>query len=105
RSNYYITAAGNNPAKTIVGDYIDNNLGDECKLSTEEVYWRYIPDKVVFNYIKGDLAAHIRQLIRNGKAYSSMRYDYDLRGNLKRRLFIFMHEHNHVKKFKKYYKI
>jgi len=105
RSNYYITAAGNNPAVTIVGDYVENSLGEECLLSKKEVYWRYIPDKVVFNYIKGELAERLKKLIHDGQAYSSMRYDYDLKGNFKRRLFIFMHEHNHVKKFKKYYKI
>ena len=105
RSNYYITAAGNNPAKTLVGDYIDGSLGDELRLSREEIYWRYVPDKVVFTFVKGELAERVRRLLREKKAYSSMRYDYDLRMNPRRRFFIFMHEHNHVKKFRKYYKI
>jgi len=105
RSNYYITAAGNNPAKTIVADYVDQNLGDECLLSKNEIYWRYIPDSVVFTYIKGELADKVRKHIKEGRAYSSMRYPFDLKGNLRRRLFVFLHERNHIKKFKKYYKI
>ncbi len=105
RSNYYITAACNNPAKTVVSDYVDDSLSSECKLSRNEVYWRYIPDKVVFNYIKGELAEKLKKMLKDGRAYSSMRYPYDLKGNVKRRFFIFMHERNHVKKFKKYYKI
>ena len=89
----------------MVGDYIDHDLGDELRLSREEIYWRYVPDKVVFTYVRGELAERVQRLLREKKAYSSMRYDYDLRMNPRRRFFIFMHEHNHIKKFRKYYRI
>ncbi len=103
RSNYYVTATGNNVARYIVDDYVKSQLPDGCLLNEKEVYWRYIPDKIVYKYSNDTLKTKVKSLIRTGDAYSSMRYKPDLRGNLKRRLFIMIHEHNHIKKFKTYY--
>ena len=105
RSNYYVTASGNNIAKQIVDDRILGVPFKETKFNSNEIYWRYVPDKVVYNYITDAEKAKVKSLIKAKKAYSSMRYKYDLKGNLKRWGFVNIHEHNHIKKFKTYYKI
>lgn len=105
RSNYYVTASGNNVARYIVDDYILNKPFKECLMNKKIIYWRYVPDKIVYNYVSDEIKKIIKQLKHDGKTYSSMRYKYDLKLNPKRRLFITAHEHNHKKKFKTYYKI
>lgn len=105
RSNYYVTASGNNIAKLIVDDRIENKPFEGTKYNSKEIYWRYVPDKVVYKYINDAEKRKVKELIKNKRAYSSMRYSYDLRGNIKRRAFVAIHEHNHIKKFKTYYKI
>jgi len=105
RSNYYVTASGNNVVKYIVDDFVDGKPYDGCLMNKNIVYWRYIPDGVVYDYVSDKYKKIIKQLIKDDKAYSSMRYKFDLRMNLKRRLFIIAHEYNHRKKYKKYYKI
>lgn len=105
RSNYYVTASGNNIARNVVEDRIENRPFTETHYNSNEIYWRYVPDKVVFNYITEEQKAKVKSLIKAKKAYSSMRYKFDLKGNLKRRAFVTIHEHNHIKKFKTYYKV
>lgn len=105
RSNYYVTASGNNIARNVVEDRIENKPFTETHYNSNEIYWRYVPDKVVFNYITEEQKAKVKSLIKAKKAYSSMRYKFDLKGNLKRRAFVAIHEHNHIKKFKTYYKV
>lgn len=105
RSNYYVTASGGNIAANIVRDRLLNEFenSDEFKLIDKEIYWRYIPDGTVKKYISSELWGKIKALKKSGAAYSSMRYKYDLRGNLKRRCYIMLHEYRHRKKYKKYY--
>lgn len=105
RSNYYVTASGNNVARYIVDDYILNKKFDDCIINKNIIYWRYIPDSIVYEYMSDKLIKVIKQLKKEKKAYSSMRYKYDLQMNPKRSLYIKAHEHNHKKKYKKYYKI
>lgn len=103
RSNYYVTAAGFNIARCIVEDYVENKLFEGCQINRNQIYWRYIPDSVVFRYTGKNLSTRVRQLIKAKKAYSSMRYAPDLRFNLKRYLFVILHEYRHIQKYKKYY--
>lgn len=105
RSNCYVTSSGNNIVRFVVDDYINNVEYDECVYNSSEIYWRYIPDKIVKKYVSPELYQKVRALKRGGKAYSSLRYSFDLKGNFKRRAFVFIHERNHIKKFKKYYKV
>ncbi|MFA6948477.1 MAG: ATP-grasp domain-containing protein [Eubacteriales bacterium] len=103
RSNYYVTATGHNPAEYIVEDFVLHHKSEDCDYNQNEIYWRYIPDKIVYHYVSPELANRVKALIKAGKAYSSMRYKFDTRRNPKRCFFIFMHERHHIKKFKKYY--
>ncbi len=106
RSNYYVTAAGNNVAQYIVRDYLEGGftVADGCKISDSEIYWRYIPDKIVYKYSSPEINSRVKNLISSGQAYSSMRYKPDLAGNPRRMLYVWLHELRHIGKFKKYYK-
>ena len=103
RSSYYVTAAGQNTAQWYVEDRVEKKDFDGCVYNKNEIYWRYIPDSVVYTYVKGALADRVRACVKEGRAFSSMRYPFDLKGNLKRRAFIFIHERRHIKKFRTYY--
>lgn len=102
RSNYYVTATGNNVARYIVDDYILNKPFKDCLINKNIIYWRYIPDRIVYEYVNDKYKKIIKQLKRENKAFSSMRYKYDLKMNPKRRLYVTAHEFNHKKKYKKY---
>lgn len=103
RSNYYVTAAGFNIARCLVEDYIENKPYDGCHINSNKIYWRYIPDSIVHRYTDAELWERVRALKNAKKAYSSMRYNPDLRFNIKRRVFIMLHEYRHIGKYKKYY--
>lgn len=103
RSNYYVTAAGHNVGKCIVDDYLENVPYHGCTYCDNAIYWRYIPDAVVFRYTSPALCRTVRELKKQKKAFSSMRYAPDLAHNLRRRAFVILHEYHHRKKFKQYY--
>jgi len=103
RSNYYVTAAGNNIARLIVEDRVEEKPYEGCKLDSEEIYWRYIPDSVVLKYSDKENCDKVRALKKAGKAYSSMRYPYDLKLNPMRWFYVNAHELNHIKKYKQFY--
>lgn len=103
RSNYYVTASGMNIARLIVEDWVEEKPYTGCKLDCEEIYWRYIPDSIVYKYSDPENIARVRALKKAGKAFSSMRYAYDLRMNPWRWAFVHVHEFKHIGKYKKYY--
>lgn len=103
RSNYYVTAAGCNIAEYIVRDAVLSESSDECYYCDKEVYWSYLPLKLVLRYANADMKARIKKLIKSGYAFSSMHYRFDTRFNPKRVAFILLHEKNQIKKFKRYY--
>ncbi|MDD4772431.1 MAG: hypothetical protein PHZ09_02345, partial [Eubacteriales bacterium] len=103
RSNYYVTASGFNIARSVVEDYVDNKAYDGCHINKNEIYWRYIPDSIVFRYTDAALCERVKRLIKAKKSFSSMRYAPDLRFNFRRWLFVILHEFRHIGKYKKYY--
>ena len=105
RSNYYVTATGNNIARLIVEDYVTRNLRPGCVYNQKKIFWRYIPDRVVYNYVNEKLCRQVKALKESGDIASSLRYSHDLRFNLKRFAYVVVHEHHHIKKYKTYYKV
>lgn len=105
RSNYYVTASGNNIARLVVRDRVTHDLPEGCVYNSNSVYWRYIPDSIVKKYMSERIWAQVKALIQAGKTASSLRYPYDLRFNFKRAAFVAAHEWRHHKKFKTYYKV
>lgn len=104
RSNYYVTSSGNNIAKFVVEDRVYNKELD-LKIQKEPFFWRCIPKKVVYKYVKNpDLVKKCKELVAQGKSATSFGYEADLKGNFKRRRYIFLYYVNQFRKFKKYCK-
>nr|WP_300003617.1 carboxylate--amine ligase [Tissierella sp.] len=102
RSNYYVTASGNNIAKYVVEDRVlEKNL--EFKVQKDPFYWHVVPNGVVFKYVKDQaLVKQVKSLISQGKEATSFGYSKDLSGNFKRSLYVFLYNINQFKKYKKY---
>ncbi|WAW15589.1 carboxylate--amine ligase [Peptostreptococcus equinus] len=104
RSNNYVTASGNNIAKYVVEDRVLNKEMD-LKIQKDNFYWHVIPNSVVYDYVKDkELVKRCKELVANGKSGSGYGYSYDLKGNFKRSLYIFLFGLNQKKKFKRYCK-
>ena len=102
RSNFYVTSSGNNIAELVVKDRVLNEELD-LKVQKEPFYWHVVPNKVVFKYVKDtDLKLRVKELINKGKEATSFGYDYDLKGNIKRKFYVFVYNLNQLKKYKKY---
>lgn len=100
RSNYYVTNAGENIARYIVDDYIDNKK-QECINVTEEALWLVIPKSVAFNYIPHEeYRARMRSLIGEGRYVNPLRYEHD--GGFGRKVKFFRSQLSHFYKYKKY---
>lgn len=104
RSNYYVTGSGNNIAKYVVEDRVENKEL-ELKIQKEPFFWRVIPRHVVYKFVKNkDLVNKCKQLASEGKEATSFGYKYDLSGNIKRSWYIFLYSINQIRKFNKYCK-
>ena len=104
RSNYYVTSSGNNIAKYIVEDRVYNKELD-LKIQKDAFFWHVIPNNVVYKYVKDQkLVNKAKKLVSEGKSATSFGYEKDLKGNFKRRWYIFLYNINQMRKFKKYCK-
>ena len=102
RSNNYVTASGNNIAKYVVEDRVYNKEMD-LKIQKEPFFWHVIPASVVYDFVKDKtLVKRCKDLVKEGKSGSAYHYKYDLSGNFKRSLYIFLFGLNQRKKFNKY---
>lgn len=101
RSNHYLTASGINPARLVTEDYVFNR-----ELNAPEptpVFWYSVPKKVVYRYCEDEaLVLRAKKLAKEGKSATPLKYRYDLRGNLWRRIFVFETLRRHHKKYKTY---
>ena len=103
RSNYHVTAAGDNLARMIVEDIILGTAYTGCHINRNQIYWRVIPDKVVFKYAKPETVAAIKELKRDGEAYNTLLCKDDLHLNPLRAFFVFENQRRYIEKYKKYY--
>jgi len=102
RSNNYILAAGINIAKLLVEDS-KNALGEEKIICENEVFWHLIPKKIVYKYVVDkNIVKKAKGLAKDKKAVSPLFYKYDLKGNIKRRAYIYIHHLKFFGKYKKY---
>ncbi|MBR3995547.1 MAG: hypothetical protein IKI97_09745 [Clostridia bacterium] len=106
RSNFYITASGENIARYLYEDYVNDSLGNmETKYVDTKVLWTYIPKRVIYKYCADKKYADMaKELVKSGKYISSLWYKEDLKGNPKRRFLVSAMVFNHFKKYKKYCK-
>lgn len=101
RSNYYVTAAGNNIARYVVEDRIYKHVLGECFMSTNEVFWHSVPAEVVYEYVDDPkFVEEAKRLAAEGKESMSFDYPYDLKGNPLRWAYVKVHVHRYFDKFK-----
>jgi D-aspartate ligase len=105
RSNYYVTAAGENIARYIVRDYVLDDLGEGCHVCDNEVLWCSIPRSIVFKYTHNDaLTAKAKALVKAKKAHTSVWYKPDLKNNPKRLFYVAAAQYRHFEKYRTYCK-
>lgn len=100
RTNYYVTAAGNNIARYVVEDRINHADLGECFMSTNEVFWHSVPRDVVFNYVKDPaFVERAKRLVKERKEAMSFNYGPDLFLNPLRWAWMKIHVHRYRDKF------
>ena len=100
RSNYYVTGAGENVARCIVDDYIENKKTG-FRATDKETLWLVIPKSVAFKYVAGrEYKARMRRLIKEGCCINPLRYGPD--GGISRKLRFFRSQISHFYKYRKY---
>ncbi len=105
RSNYYVTAAGENLARYIVRDYVTDDLPDGCHVCDNEVLWCSIPRSIIFKYTHNDaLTDKARALLRAKKAFSSVWYRPDIAFNPRRLFYAAASQYRHFEKYRTYCK-
>jgi len=100
RSNYYVTAAGNNLARYVVEDYI---YGRDMpfEIANARNLWTVIPLSVAFRYTRGEEnQAQMKQLVKEKRVINPLFMEGD--NKLKRLLFLYKLQMSHYFKFRKY---
>lgn len=99
RNNYYVTAAGANVARFIVGDLIENRAVEPVTVTNEIVY-TVLPKRLLLRYVTDPaLKKHVKTIMKKGIVNPLV---YRAEGP-KRRAYVLAAKANHVKKFLKYY--
>ena len=99
RSNYYVTSAGQNIAKTVIDDR-HGLLSGDCEICHSEVFWHTVPKPIIYKYAGKDMAKKLKSLVRSGKSFSSLWYRKDLK-NPKRLFFVAVHNFRYYGKYRK----
>jgi len=93
RSNYYMSAAGMNPARIAVEGY------DGEPLCGREIFWHSVPTKIVIERCANADNEKINELIKSGAAYSSLEYKKDMKNPL-RIAYIALHNAGFYRKYR-----
>ncbi|MBR0600136.1 ATP-grasp domain-containing protein [Sinanaerobacter chloroacetimidivorans] len=100
RSNFYVTGAGENIAKYVVEDYIEQKPL-EFKTITNKSLWLVVPKGVAFQYIKPEeYRKEMRALFQSGNYVNPLFYQKDK--GIIRRLRLLKSQFGHYVKYKKY---
>lgn len=100
RSNYYVTGAGQNIARYLVEDYIEQKPL-ELKVINEKSLWLVVPKGVAFRYIKPEeYRREMKDLIQSGRYVNPLFYKKD-KGFL-RKLRLLKSQLGHYYKYNKY---
>lgn len=106
RSNYYVTAGGNNTVKWIVDDLIYGKRFDGLKIANDDgskALFTVVTKKMLLDYVKDEsLRKEIKQLWREGKAINPI--DYAAETKFLRRLYPKIFLRRQEKSFKPYQK-
>ena len=99
RSNYYVTSAGQNIAKTVIDD-CRGLLSGDCEICHSEVFWHTVPKPIIYKYANKETVKKLKSLVRSGKSFSSLWYRKDLK-NPKRLFFVAVHNFRYYGKYRK----
>lgn len=99
RSNYYVTSAGQNIAKTVIDD-CRGLLSGDCEICHSEVFWHTVPKPIIYKYADKETVKKLKSLVRSGKSFSSLWYRKDLK-NPKRLFFVAVHNFRYYGKYRK----
>ncbi|WP_242511520.1 hypothetical protein [Pengzhenrongella frigida] len=101
RNNYYLTAAGANPMRFLVGDRVDG-LAVEPVVVDRQVLYSILPHRLLLRYVLDPaLNARVRALVKAGDVVHPLRYRGDR--SLRRRAYVAAALVNQVRKFRTYY--
>lgn len=101
RNNYYVTAAGLNPARVLVEDVVHGNR-IEPQRATGEVLYTVVPVRLLLRYLLDpELRRRVRAVHRSGRTVHPLRYRADAR--LKRRAMVTAMTLNFYRKYRRYY--
>lgn len=102
RSNYYVTASGNNIADLVVNDR-HSSFGDSKKICCKEFFWHTVPKKIIYKYISNDdIRKKVQGLVSSKQTSSTLFYSHDIRFNFMRSCFVFIHNIRYFRKYKIY---
>lgn len=104
RSNYYVTAGGNNTVKWIVDDLIFHERFEGTKIANEDgsrALFCVVPKKMLLDYVKDPaLKEEVRELFRTGRAVNPI--DYAAERKLIRRIYPKIFLNKQAKAFKEH---
>lgn len=104
RSNYYVTAGGNNTVKWIVDDLIFHERFSGTKIANEDgskALFHVVPKRMLLEYVKDPaLKEEVRELFRTGRAVDPI--DYAAERKLIRRIYPKIFLSKQTKAFKPY---
>ncbi len=102
RSNYYVTASGNNIADLVVNDKNSSFVANK-KICCKEFFWHTVPKKIIYKYISNDdMKKRVQGLVSSKQASSTLFYPHDIRFNFMRSCFVFIHNVRYFRKYKIY---
>ena len=102
RSNFYVTASGINLAKLACEKYLDG--GDDMTICEEPHFWHHVAKSIAYKYCESPkLVKKAKALEAEGKITCSLKYEPDLKGNLKRRAMVWAQMSRQYKKFRDWY--
>ncbi len=102
RSNYYVTASGENIARLVVNDK-HSAFKEDKNICREEFFWHNVPKKIIYRYISDkNTEQKVKKLVSHGKSISTLFYPHDMRFNFLRSCFVYIHNIRYFKKYRIY---
>ncbi|MCL2455147.1 MAG: carboxylate--amine ligase [Micrococcales bacterium] len=101
RNNYYVTAAGANPARAVVADLVERRSTETVRGTAEALYC-VVPFRLLLRYVLDpDLRGRLRRVRREGRLVHPLRYAAD--ASLRRRYVVMGVTQVYRRKYRQYY--
>ena len=101
RSNYYVTAAGQNIAESVVADR-RGTIADERMICDKKIFWHTVPKKIIKQYVENtSYAKDVEEMSGTPAESSTLFYKHDMKSPI-RAFYIYAHNVKYFIKYKKY---